>query len=143
MKVKIHREGTNILIILLCMLAVVNVPAWMFIRPVAIPIVFSSLSAIIFLLVLNFFRSPRRHFHGNRDRVVVSSVDGQVVALEETYESEYLHQRVIQLSVFMTVLNVHANWFPVDGKVLKVKHHSGRFMAACRNQVLRMNAAPW
>ncbi len=130
MKVKIHREGTNILIILLCMLAVVNVPAWMFIRPVAIPIVFSSLSAIIFLLVLNFFRSPRRHFHGNRDRVVVSSVDGQVVALEETYESEYLHQRVIQLSVFMTVLNVHANWFPVDGKVLKVKHHSGRFMAA-------------
>ena len=130
MKVKIHREGTNILIILLCMLAVVNVPAWMFIRPVAIPIVFSSLSAIIFLLVLNFFRSPRRHFHGNRDRVVVSSVDGQVVALEETYESEYLHQRVIQLSVFMTVLNVHANWFPVDGKVLKVKHHSGRFMPA-------------
>ena len=118
------------MIILLCMLAVVNVPAWMFIRPVAIPIVFSSLSAIIFLLVLNFFRSPRRHFHGNRDRVVVSSVDGQVVALEETYESEYLHQRVIQLSVFMTVLNVHANWFPVDGKVLKVKHHSGRFMAA-------------
>lgn len=130
MKVKIHREGTNILIILLCMLAVVNVPAWMFIRPVAIPIVFSSLSAIIYLLVLNFFRSPRRHFHGNRDRVVVSSVDGQVVALEETYESEYLHQRVIQLSVFMTVLNVHANWFPVDGTVLKVKHHSGRFMAA-------------
>lgn len=130
MKVKIHREGTNILIILLCMLAVVNVPAWMFIRPVAIPIVFSSISAVIFLLVLNFFRSPRRHFHGNRDRVVVSSVDGKVVALEETYESEYLHRRVIQLSVFMTVVNVHANWFPVDGTVLKVKHHSGRFMAA-------------
>lgn len=130
MKVKIHREGTNILIILLLILAVINTPAWMFIRPVAIPIVFSSISGVIFLLVLNFFRSPRRHFKGDRKDVVVSSVDGKVVALEETFESEYLHRRVIQLSVFMSVFNVHANWFPVDGKVLLVRHHSGRFMSA-------------
>lgn len=130
MKVKIHREGTNILIILLLILAVINTPAWMFIRPVAIPIVFSSISGVIFLLVLNFFRSPRRHFKGDRKNVVVSSVDGKVVALEETFESEYLHRRVIQLSVFMSVFNVHANWFPVDGKVLLVRHHSGRFMSA-------------
>ncbi|MCM1483705.1 MAG: phosphatidylserine decarboxylase family protein [Muribaculaceae bacterium] len=130
MKVKIHREGTNILVILLLMLAVINTPVWMFVRPVAIPIVFSSLSLVIFLLVLNFFRSPRRHFTGNRDRVVVSSVDGRVVALEETFESEVLNRRVIQLSVFMSIFNVHANWFPVDGEVVSVKHHSGRFLSA-------------
>lgn len=127
---KIHKEGTNILIILLCMLVVINIPAWMFIRPLAIPIAFSSISAILYFLVLNFFRSPRRHFPGNRERVVVSSADGTVVALEEVYEPEYLKRNVIQVSVFMSVLNVHANWFPVDGEVVMVKHHSGRFHAA-------------
>ncbi len=130
MRVKIHREGTNILIILLLMLAMLNIPAWLFIRPVAIPIVFSSISAIVYLLVLNFFRSPRRHFPGKPERAVVSSVDGKVVALEETFEDEYLHRRVIQLSVFMTIFNVHANWFPVNGKVLFVRHHNGRFLSA-------------
>lgn len=130
MKVKIHREGTNILVILLFMLVVINAPMWMFVRPMAVPIVFSSVSLVMYLLVLNFFRSPRRHFTGNRDHVVVSSVDGRIVALEETYESEVLHRRVIQLSVFMSVFNVHANWFPVDGEVISVRHHSGRFMSA-------------
>lgn len=130
MKVKIHREGTNILVILLLILGVINASAWMFIRPAAIPVVFSSISGVLYLLVLNFFRSPRRHFHGDSKDVVVSSVDGTVVALEEVYESECLHRRVIQLSVFMSVFNVHANWFPVNGKVLLVRHHAGRFMSA-------------
>lgn len=127
---KIHREGTNILVILLIMLVIINVPAWMFIRPVWIPTLYSSISGILFLLVLNFFRSPHRRFRGNRQRVVVSSVDGRVVALERVYEPEYLKREVIQLSVFMTVLNVHANWYPVDGMVEIVKHHSGRFLSA-------------
>lgn len=130
MRVKIHREGTNILIILLFMLAVINATAWMFIRPAVVPVFFSVVSAVIYLLVLNFFRSPKRHFTGDRHNVVVSSVDGQVVALEEVYEPEYLHCRVMQLSVFMSVFNVHANWFPVDGIVTYVRHHRGRFMAA-------------
>ena len=90
MRVKIHREGTNILILLLFILAVVNASAWMFIRPVAVPLVFSVVSAVVYLLVVNFFRSPRRHFTGDRDRVVISSADGTVVALEEVYEPECL-----------------------------------------------------
>lgn len=130
MKVKIHREGTNILVILFFMLAVINALAWLFIRPEVISIVFTALSAVLYLLVLNFFRSPRRNFTGNRERVVVSSVDGTVVALERVYEPEVLKCETIQLSVFMSVLNVHANWFPVDGTVELVRHHAGRFMAA-------------
>lgn len=130
MKVKIHREGTNILVILLLMLAVVNAAAWMFIRPAVIPIVFSSLSAIIYGLIVNFFRSPRRKFQGNPTDLVVSSVDGTVVALEETFEHEYLKRPMIQLSVFMSIFNVHANWFPVNGRVFKVRHFKGRYMSA-------------
>jgi phosphatidylserine decarboxylase len=87
---------------------------------------------ILFLLVLNFFRLPRRHFKGDNSdgTAVVSSVDGTVVALEEVYEDEFLHRNCIQLSVFMTVFNVHANWVPVKGEVIYYKHHSGRFLAA-------------
>lgn len=130
MKVKLHREGINILIILLLIFIVINLSAWMFIRPVEIPISFTTISLIAYLLVVNFFRSPHRHFEGQRKDVVVSSVDGTVVALEEVYEPEILKCRCRQLSVFMTIFNVHANWFPVDGEVIQVLHHPGRFMAA-------------
>lgn len=130
MKVKIHREGTNILIVVMLIMIVINLSAWMFIRPAVIPIVFSSISAILYLLIVNFFRSPRRTFRGDRENVVVSSVDGTVVALEEVFEPEVLRRKVRMVSVFMTVFNVHANWFPVDGEVIYARHHSGRFQAA-------------
>ena len=130
MRVKIHREGTNILVVLMLILVIVNLSAWMFIRPEAIPMTFSGISAVLYLLVVNFFRSPRRTFKGNRENVVVSSVDGTVVALEEVFEPEVLRRKVRMLSVFMSVFNVHANWFPTDGEVLLVKHHSGRFLSA-------------
>lgn len=128
MRVKIHHEGVNILVILMLLLLVINIPAWILWRPLGIAL--SVVSAIFYLLVVNFFRSPRRHFPGDPRNVVVASADGTVVALEEVYENEFLHRRVIQLSVFMTVFNVHANWFPVDGEVLQVQHHPGRFVAA-------------
>lgn len=131
MKVKIHREGLNILLILLAMLGVINASAWMFIRPAVIPIIFSAISGVVYLLVLNFFRSPRRTFPGKiSPQLVVSSVDGTVVALEETIEPEYIKGPALQLSVFMTVFNVHANWFPVNGTVECVRHFPGRFMSA-------------
>lgn len=130
MKVKIHREGINILIVVMLIMIVINLSAWMFIRPAVIPIVFSSISAVLYLLIVNFFRSPRRTFKGDRDNVVVSSVDGTVVALEEVFEPEVLRRKVRMLSVFMSVFNVHANWFPVDGEVLMVRHHRGRFLSA-------------
>lgn len=130
MKVKIHREGLNILVVLLFILAVFNALAFLLIQVKAIPIIIASLSGITYLLVVNFFRSPRRHFKGDAKNAVVASVDGTVVALEEVYEDEYLHRNAIQLSIFMTVFNVHANWVPVNGTVIYVKHHSGRFRAA-------------
>lgn len=62
--------------------------------------------------------------------MVVSSVDGRVVAIEKVLENEYLKKEAIMLSVFMSPLNVHANWYPVDGKVEYVRHHNGRFLSA-------------
>ena len=130
MKDKIHSEGINILIVVMLIMIVINLSAWMFIRPAAIPTTFTVISVILYLLIVNFFRSPKRAFHGDRHNVVVSSVDGTVVALEEVFEPEVLRRRVRMLSVFMSVFNVHANWFPVDGEVLMVRHHNGRFLSA-------------
>ncbi len=130
MRVKIHHEGTNILILGALAIAIINVPLWLWVRPLAIAIACTAVCAVLYLLVVNFFRSPKRRFPGNPKNVVVSSADGKVVALEKVYEPEYLKRDCIQVSVFMTVLNVHANWFPVDGEVIYVKHHPGRFLAA-------------
>ncbi len=132
MKVKLHREGQNIIIMVMLILVATCAAAYAFIDYKPIPIAIIVISAVLMALVLNFFRLPRRHFKGDNSNAtaVVSSVDGTVVALEQTYESEYLHRDVIQLSVFMTVFNVHANWVPVKGTVQYVKHHSGRFLAA-------------
>ncbi len=130
MRVKIHHEGNEILLIMLAIIAAVLVPMWLWVEPVAWPIAVSVVLGILFLLTLNFFRSPRRSFTGDPTDAVVASADGKVVALEEVFEDEFLHCRCIQLSVFMSIFNVHANWFPVNGVVEATAHNNGRFQAA-------------
>lgn len=127
---KIHREGTNILILLLLVLLALNAPVWLFMPPYVIPSVFTAISVVVYLFVFNFFRCPKRKYKGVRKDMVVSSVDGRVVAIEKVFEAEYLKSEAIMLSVFMSPLNVHANWYPVDGKVEYVRHHKGRFLSA-------------
>lgn len=132
MRVPLHHEGNHILVIVFLALAAVIVPIWVWVWPLApaVPIAVTTVCAVFYLALVNFFRSPKRHFTGDRNRAVVSSADGQVVVIERVYEPECLKCECLQVSVFMNIFNVHANWFPVDGEVLYVKHHSGRFMAA-------------
>jgi phosphatidylserine decarboxylase len=130
MRVKIHHEGTNILLILAFVVLAVNIPLWLWVESKVVAICSTVIWLILYLLVVNFFRSPKRLFKGDQTDAVVASADGTVVALEEVYESEYLKCQVIQLSVFMSLFNVHANWFPVNGDVIYSGHQSGRFMAA-------------
>jgi phosphatidylserine decarboxylase len=111
-------------------LAALNVPVWLFLPPVTLPAIFTVISVVVYLFVFNFFRCPKRNYKGERRDMVVSSVDGHVVAIEKVYEPEYLKSEAIMLSVFMSPLNVHANWYPVDGYVEYVRHHRGRFLSA-------------
>lgn len=87
-------------------------------------------STALFLLVLNFFRSPFRRFPYDSEGLAIAPADGTVVAIEEVMENEILHRPCLQISIFMSVFNVHANWFPVNGTVKYVSHNDGRFMAA-------------
>ena len=130
MRVKIHHEGINILIVSFVVILIINVPLWVWVRPLSIAICTTVACGVIYMLAVNFFRSPRRRFTGDRDNAVVSSADGKVVAVEEVFEPECLKCRCIQVSVFMSLTNVHANWFPVDGTVIYTTHHSGRFLGA-------------
>ncbi|MDE6271321.1 MAG: phosphatidylserine decarboxylase family protein [Muribaculaceae bacterium] len=130
MRVKLHHEGVNILIVALIVLLLINVPVWFVFRNAVLSIVLGAASITLYLVMVNFFRSPKRVFPGNPRNAVVASADGKIVALEETVEQEYLHAPAIQISVFMNLFNVHANWFPVDGEVIYTDHTNGRFQAA-------------
>ncbi len=111
-------------------LTAINLLVWLFMPPYAIPVISTAISALTYGFVFNFFRCPRRTYKGPRDGHVASSVDGRVVAVERTEEPEFIGGPAIMLSVFMSPLNVHANWFPVDGRVEYIRHHRGRFLSA-------------
>jgi phosphatidylserine decarboxylase len=85
---------------------------------------------VIYLLMVNFFRCPIRLFEKDTERVVVAPADGKIVVIEEVDEHEYFHDRRLMISIFMSITNVHANWYPVDGTVKKVAHQNGKFMKA-------------
>lgn len=90
-----------------------------------------SIAVSVFLLVtvLQFFRNPSRKFTQGED-LIICPADGKVVVIEKTFESEYLKKECIQVSIFMSPLNVHINRFPVSGKVKYVKYHPGLFLVA-------------
>lgn len=129
-RIRIHREGVNILTMVAVMLAAVNVPVWLFLPPPVLPALFTLICVVLYGFVFNFFRCPTRRYRGPRQGRVVSSVDGRVVAIERVREPEYIKGEAIQFSVFMSPLNVHANWYPVEGRVEYVRHHRGRFLSA-------------
>lgn len=84
---------------------------------------------VMLYLVIQFFRVPRRKFSKN-DSIVISPADGKLVVIERIIENEYFKDERIQLSVFMSPLNVHVNWYPVSGKVVYVKYHPGKYLVA-------------
>lgn len=127
---KVHHEGRGVLITYFIILGLLNGALYYFFRQAALSYIVGGTSLVFFLIVLNFYRSPYRRFNGDTEDTVVASADGKIVAIEEVYEEEYFKDKRILVSIFMSPFNVHANWFPINGKVLLAKHHAGRFMAA-------------
>ncbi len=84
---------------------------------------------ILLILILQFFRNPKRKTIPN-EKQVISPVDGKVVVIEEVFEKEYFKEKRIQVSVFMSPINVHVTRYPISGKVLFSKYHPGKFLVA-------------
>ena len=128
----IHKEGRKILLTLLISIVIVDLLIYlqfMESRPIVAKSIIGA-SFFIFLFFLNFFRNPNRIFEGFEDGMIVAPADGTVVVIEPTDEEEYLKERRIQVSIFMSVFNVHANWYPTHGDIIYYTHNNGRFMAA-------------
>jgi len=127
--IRIHKEGRIILGSLLLILLLLN----LFIYVKYQLIVFTVnivISALLLFFFAYFFRNPRRRVIIDDPSLVVAPADGTIVVVEPTEENEYFGDKRIQVSIFMSIFNVHANWVPVKGKVLKSVHHSGRHIAA-------------
>ena len=127
---KVHKEGTGLLLTLFTIFFAIDVSLYHTVGKGWIFYLTTVVTAVLFLLTLNFFRSPFRRFPYDSEGLVISPADGTIVAIEEVMENEILHRKCLQISVFMSIFNVHANWFPVNGTVLYVAHQKGRFMAA-------------
>ena len=96
-------------------------PFWLFI------VVFG----VVYGIVFNFYQCPIRYLNvEDTDKIVVAPADGKIVVIEEVEENEYFHDKRLMISIFMSLFNVHANWFPVDGKVKFVKHQDGNYHKA-------------
>lgn len=126
----IHKEGKGMLLTLLVMLALVILASFVYFGTDVATFVISALCIAIFLFFLNFFRNPNREFIGFEDGMIIAPADGTVVIAEPAEEPFYFKDKRIQVSIFMSVLNVHANWYPTRGKVVYYTHNDGRFMAA-------------
>ena len=123
----LHKEGRGPLISFAIILIGIN--AFIALFGGAFSLVSVILSALFYLGVLNFFRyEPRKHSTG--DLEIVCPADGRVVVVEETEETELLRCRCLQVSVFMSVFDMHVNWIPCNGIVEHVSHNDGRFLSA-------------
>ena len=129
-KIRIHREGTDTLIYGFIAIATIALLLWR--MDVKWPFwIFVVLFGSVYAIVLNFFRCPIRYFpQEDTEGIVVAPADGSIVVIEEMEEHEYFHDRRLMISIFMSLFNVHANWFPVDGKVKFVHHQNGNFHKA-------------
>lgn len=124
-----HKEGFKIIFIALVIVIGLSLLANVFLgNPTIRGGVIISL-IIILLLVLQFFRNPKRNFLVHPD-YVLSSVDGKVVVIEEVFEKEYFNDKRLQVSVFMSPINVHITRYPIGGKVVYSKYHPGKYLVA-------------
>lgn len=126
----IHKEGYKILLVLLVILTGINLVVYYYAPNNTIfQYAFLTFSVLFYLLILQFFRNPRRHIPLN-ERHIIAPADGKVVVIEEVIETEYFNDKRRQISIFMSPVNVHINRNPVEGVVKYFKYHAGKYLVA-------------
>lgn len=128
--IRLHREGTNTLLYAFLALSLLGLLLWYLVGNTIAFNIYLIIAVIVYCIMVNFFRCPIRYFNGETETVVVAPADGKVVVIEEVMEDTYFHDKRMMVSIFMSLFNVHANWFPIDGKVKFVHHQNGNFHKA-------------
>jgi phosphatidylserine decarboxylase len=125
----IHREGKKtillgtVFLIGIIAVSVLVIPNILFKILVSLPFI------VVYLLILWFFRIPFRKWP-SEDNSIISPADGKIVVIEKTNEPEYFNDNRIQISIFMSPLNVHQNVYPISGEVVYEKYHKGKYLVA-------------
>lgn len=127
---KFHKEGYASLILVLVFSGILIFIARYFFPEYAIAQWFAyTLSLFLTIVILQFFRHPSRQ-HTKGEHLIIAPADGKVVVIEETTENEYFKDKRLQVSIFMSPVNVHVNRYPISGIVSFFKYHPGKFLAA-------------
>ena len=124
-----HKEGYKIILITLVLAIAMSLAADFYIVNNYLRSTIMLLAIIMLVLVLQFFRNPKRTINTSQDHVL-SPVDGKVVVIEEVFEKEFFNEKRLQVSVFMSPINVHVTRYPVAGEVVFSKYHPGKFLVA-------------
>ena len=132
-----HKEGQTIIFITLIIVG----SLFLVMDFIGIPWLVKTLQIgllVVFILILQFFRNPKRNTQPD-DAHVISPVDGKVVVIEEVQEPEYFKDKRLQVSVFMSPINVHVTRYPIGGKVLFSKYHPGKYLVAWHPKSSELN----
>ena len=124
-----HKEGHKIILITFGFVVISVLLIDNFINITWLQLLLEIGLLVLLILILQFFRNPKRQTNLN-DNQVVSPVDGKVVVIEEVFENEYFNDKRLQVSVFMSPLNVHVTRYPIAGNVLFSKYHPGKYLVA-------------
>ena len=124
-----HKEGHKIIIVTLIIVVAGFLLVDSFIDITWLRTIIMITLLVFLILILQFFRNPKRNTHLN-DNQVISPVDGKVVVIEEVFEKEYFKEKRLQVSVFMSPLNVHVTRYPIAGNVVFSKYHPGKYLVA-------------
>ncbi len=126
----IHKEGRKIVALFFFALLVINLLVYFLISNYfLVTWCLGIVSFLFFSFIVRFFRKPNREI-GIENGVVYAPADGKVLVIEETKEEEYFKDKRIQISIFLSVWNVHINWFPINGLIKYYKYHPGQFLMA-------------
>ena len=124
-----HKEGHKIILITLFIVVSIILATDHFVTNEIVRYIVMGLTLVLLILILQFFRNPKRYTHQNPNQVI-APVDGKVVVIEEVFEKEYFKDKRLQVSIFMSPINVHVTRYAIGGKVLFSKYHPGKYLVA-------------
>jgi len=124
-----HKEGFKIIIIATFIVGLSILAIDKLIELIWLNKLLSLVLLGFYVLILQFFRNPKRHTPLN-DAHIIAPVDGKVVVIEEVFEKEYFNEKRIQISIFMSPINVHVTRYPIGGEVVFSKYHPGKYLVA-------------
>lgn len=133
-----HKEGFKIIIITFFITSSFSILSEYFIENKIFEKTIQITSLFFLLLILQFFRNPKRKTVFNKNHIIAPA-DGKIVLIQEVFEEEYFNDKRLQISIFMSPLNVHVTRYPISGKVICSKYHPGKYLVAWHPKSSRKN----